>query len=198
MIIKLLNLLYLLSFLTISIFLLPQANAISEENMHRHSIKFNQRKKNHMINNTNITDEIDGQIDEEDNNEQEAESNNNKTINALNMKHSSSIPQHINCGCPNMNIQGQAVIVIVDSNSGSTWLGQLIDSHQCTLSFIPPEDATYKPHPDGHFRPRTYKHLLNWMKKVSVNARGRSLIKKTINTNILNLPLPPFPLLPLL
>jgi hypothetical protein len=73
-----------------------------------------------------------------------------------------------NCGCPDMNIQGQAIIIVVDSNSGSTWLGQLIDSHKCTLSFIPPDQRA-----DGHYRPSSYRELLVWMRKSSINARGR-------------------------
>jgi len=42
--------------------------------------------------------------------------------------------QPMACACS----EGKAILVVVDSNSGSTWLGQMLQHHKCSSEFIPP------------------------------------------------------------
>jgi len=69
------------------------------------------------------------------------------------------------CGCAGH----QSVLVIVDSNMGSTWLGQLLHSHPCAHSFVPPGQRD-----DGHFRDPKYAGLVNQMKSQAKAAGGKS------------------------
>ena len=65
--------------------------------------------------------------------------------------------------------EGRSVIFIVESNTGSTWLGQILEHHPCSHSFVP---AGLRP--DGHYRGKTYGDLVTYMHKTSQEARGKS------------------------
>ena len=69
------------------------------------------------------------------------------------------------CNCEG----GQAVFVIVDSNSGSTWLGQILDHHPCAYSFVPSGMR-----PDGHWRAQTYGDLVTHMQQAHSRSNGKS------------------------
>ena len=57
------------------------------------------------------------------------------------------------------------IIVIADSNSGSTWLSQLLDKSPCSSSFIPPGTR-----PDGKITPVNYKILAKILKTQKMHA----------------------------
>jgi len=69
------------------------------------------------------------------------------------------------CECP----EGRAVLVVADSNSGSTWLGQILHRHPCSSSFIPPGQM-----PDGKFRPKDAEELTMMLWGMGRAAKGRS------------------------
>lgn len=78
-----------------------------------------------------------------------------------------SVPDFLGRKC--MCGEGRPVIFIVESNTGSTWLGQILEHHPCAHSFVP---AGLRP--DGHYRGSKYGDLVTHMHKMLQEARGKS------------------------